>query len=99
MTLIRAALPACLLVVGIAAAPAMAKTSVVHSIQICTTAMKAQKPAPKSVRIDNSLSSVSDDAATFTFDVHTADDNAGRQTCTVDRKTSKPSLGEFAKYD
>lgn len=94
MIIQRAVLPAAILAAlgVVAAGPAIAKTSLTHSRQICETAVKAQSPAPKSAKIDTDQTRADDSVAVFTIDVRNADDTAATVTCTVDRKTSKPTL-------
>jgi hypothetical protein len=54
--------------------------------------VKAQSPAPKRAKVDSDLTRADDNTVIFTIDVRNADDTAGKVTCTVDRKTSKPTL-------
>ncbi len=68
-----------------AAAPAVAKTSLTKGKQICEAAVKAQDPAPKSVRTDNDQTRVSDNSIIYTLRVKNADDSSAKLTCTVDR--------------
>lgn len=94
MTIQRAALPALILAamaIGLAGA-AGAKTSLSHSQQICESAVKAQSPAPKSERVDDSMTRADDDTAVFTLNVRQADDSTSKVICSIDRKTSKPTL-------
>jgi siroheme synthase len=94
MTIKRAALPTLVLAALAVAAvgPAFAKASLTHSQQICESAVKAQSPAPKSAKVDSDLTRADDDTAIFTLDIRKADDSAGKVTCSVDRKTSKPTI-------
>ncbi len=84
-----------LLVAGaaIAAAPAIAKTSLTKGKQLCETAAKAATPAPKSVRTDADATKVSDTTLTYTLNVRNADDSSGKLTCKVDRETSTATIG------
>lgn len=69
----------------LAAAPAVAKTSLTKGKQICEAAAKAQDPAPKSVRTDSDQTRVSDGSIVYTLRVKNADDSSSKLTCTVDR--------------
>lgn len=84
-----------LLIAGaaIAAAPAIAKTSLTKGKQLCEAAAKAATPAPKSVRTDNDATKVSDSTLTYTLNVKNADDSSAKVTCKVDRETDAASLG------
>ena len=75
-----------------AASPALAKTSVVKSSQICEDAAKSQTPAPKSVRTDKDETRSNDDTVTLTLRVKNADDSSAKLICVVDRNTSTPTL-------
>lgn len=79
--------------VAIAAAPAVAKTSLTKGKQLCEAAAKAATPAPKSVRTDNDATKVSDSTLTYTLNVKNADDSSAKVTCKVDRETDAASLG------
>ncbi len=54
--------------------------------------MKTQSPAPKSAKVDADLTRADDQVAIFTLNVRKADDSAATVTCSVDRKTSKPTI-------
>ncbi len=84
-----------LLVAGaaIAAAPAIAKTSLTKGKQLCEAAAKASTPAPKSVRTDADATKVSDTTLTYTLNVRNADDSSGKLTCKVDRETDTAIIG------
>ena len=75
-----------------AASPALAKTSVVKSGQLCEDAAKSQTPAPKSVRTDKDETRSNDDTVTLTLRVKNADDSSAKLICVVDRNTSTPTL-------
>lgn len=92
----RVILPALALGALAIVAPALAKTSVTRSQQVCEAAVKQQTPPPKSANIDSDFTRVSDALAIFSFHVRRADDTAGTQTCTVDRNTSQATLGQVA---
>jgi hypothetical protein len=95
MTFKSAALPAVILaaLAAVAAAgPASAKASLSHSQEICESAVKAQSPAPKSAKVDADLTRADDEVAIFTLNIRKADDSVGTVTCSVDRKTSKPTI-------
>ena len=93
MTYKRAALPAVILAALTAAAgPAVAKASLSHSQEICESAVKTQSPAPKSAKVDSDLTRADDEVAIFTLNVRNADDSTATVTCSVDRKTSKPTI-------
>ena len=79
--------------VAIAAAPAVAKTSLTKGKQLCEAAAKAATPAPKSVRTDNDATKVSDATLTYTLNVKNADDSSGKVTCKVDRETDVATVG------
>jgi siroheme synthase len=79
--------------VAIAAAPAVAKTSLTKGKQLCEAAAKASTPAPKSVRTDNDATKVNDATLTYTLNIKNADDSAGKITCKVDRDTDTASIG------
>ena len=84
-----------LLVAGaaIAAAPAIAKTTLTKGKSLCEAAAKAADPAPKSVRTDTDATKVSDATLTYTLKVKKADDSVANVTCTVDRDTDAAKLG------
>lgn len=75
-----------------AAAPALAKTSVTKGKQVCEAAVKAQSPAPKTVRTDRDATLVSDATLVYTLRVKNADDTSAKISCTIDRETSAPVL-------
>lgn len=77
---------------AILAAPAVAKTSIVKGRQICEAAVKAQTPAPKSVRTDGDETRSYDTVAVFTLKVKNADDSSSKLICTVDRETAAPTI-------
>jgi siroheme synthase len=82
-----------LLVAGAAiAAPAIAGTSISRGKSICEAAVKAQTPAPKSVRTDADKTRVNDTTLTYTLKVRNADDSAGALTCKVDRSTDAATV-------
>jgi hypothetical protein len=83
-----------LLLVGaaFAASPAIAKTSVTKGKQICEAALKAQDPAPKTVRTDGDATRVSDASIVYTVRVKNADDTSAKLTCTVDRKNAAHTI-------
>lgn len=83
-----------LLVAGlaVAAAPAVAKTSLTKGKQLCETAAKAVTPAPKSVRTENDSTKVSDATLTYKLRVKNADDSQALITCKVDRETDAATL-------
>lgn len=74
------------------AAPAVAKTSIAKGKQVCEAAIKAQTPAPKTVRTDKSATRVSDATLVYTIRVKNADDSSARLSCTIDRETGAPVL-------
>lgn len=78
--------------VAIAAAPAVAKTSLTKGKQLCEAAAKASTPAPKSVRTDNDATKVNDATLTYTLKVKNADDSEGKMTCKVDRGTDAATV-------
>jgi len=82
------------LVIGSAflAAPAVAKTSITKGRQICETAVKAQDPAPKSVRTDGDETRSYDATTVFTLKVTNADNSSSKLICTVDRETAAPTI-------
>jgi uncharacterized protein YdeI (BOF family) len=90
----KTALPAAIIAALALAAvgPAVAKTSLSHSQQICEDAVKAQSPAPKSANVDEAKTRADDNVAVFALNVRNADDSSSRVTCSVDRKTSKPTI-------
>lgn len=75
-----------------AAAPAVAKTTLNKSHQLCEAAAKAQEPAPKTVRADKDQTRFTDAVVTVTLKVKNADDSSTVVKCTVDRETSAPTL-------
>lgn len=77
---------------ALTAAPAVAKTSVTKGKQICESALKAQEPAPKTVRTDADATRVSDASIVYTVRVKNADDSSSKVTCTVDRETAAHTL-------
>ena len=79
--------------VAIAAAPAIAKTTLTKGKSLCEAAAKAADPAPKSVRTDTDATKVSDATLTYTLKVKKADDSIANITCTVDRDTDAAKLG------
>ncbi len=74
------------------AGPAMAKTSLTKGKQICEAAVKAQTPAPKSVRTDSDATRASDTTLTYKLRIRAADDTQGVVVCTVDRQTDTATL-------
>lgn len=78
--------------VAVAAAPAVAKTSLSKGKQLCESAAKAATPAPKSVRTENDSTRVSDTTLTYKLRVKNADDSSTLVTCKVDRETDTASL-------
>ncbi len=78
-------------------APAIAKTPISKGARLCTAAAEKLTPAPKNVRIDDKLTTVSADVLTYTLKVRQADDSDGKIICTVDRKAGAAQLGEWAK--
>ena len=74
-----------ILILGAAfiAAPAVAKTSITKGKQICESAVKAQEPAPKSVRTDNDATRISDASIIYTLRVKKADDSSAKLIGTV----------------
>lgn len=78
--------------VAIAAAPAVAKTSLSKGKSLCEAAAKAATPAPKSVRTDNDSTKVNDTTLTYKLRVKNADDTTATVTCKVDRESDKASL-------
>lgn len=78
---------------AIAAAPAVAKTSLSKGKQLCEAAAKATTPAPKSVRTDTDATKVNDATLTYTLNIRTADDTPGKLTCKVDRETDTATIG------
>jgi hypothetical protein len=96
MTFRNAALPAAIFAaLAVAAAgPALAKAplSLNNSKQICEDAVRAESPAAKSANVDDSQTRANNDTAVFTLKIRKADDSASRVTCSVDRKTSKPTI-------
>jgi siroheme synthase len=83
---------ALLVATAFAAAPAIAKTSVVKGLQICVAAVKQQDPAPKSARVDRDATRSNDETLTVRLKVKNADDTSAMLVCTVDRATGSPSL-------
>jgi hypothetical protein len=83
-----------ILIVGsaVAAAPAVAKTSLSKGKQVCEAAAKAQTPAPKGVRTDNDATKVSDTTLTYKLNVRNADDSQAVWTCKVDRATDAATI-------
>ena len=79
--------------VAIAAAPAVAKTTLTKGKSLCEAAAKAADPAPKSVRTDTDATQVSDATLTFKLKVKNADDSIANITCTVDRETDTAKIG------
>ena len=75
-----------------AAAPAVAKTSVIKGKQICESAAKAQTPAPKAVRTVGDETRVTDSVLTYTLKVRNADDSSATVSCAVDRESAAPTL-------
>lgn len=75
-----------------AAAPAVAKTTLNKSHQVCEDAAKAQQPAPKTVRADKDKTRSTDATVTVTLKIKNADDTSSVVKCTVDRATSAPTL-------
>lgn len=84
-----------LLVAGaaIAAAPAVAKTTLTKGKALCEAAAKAGDPAPKSVRTETDATKVSDAILTYKLKVKNADDSIVSVTCTIDRETDAAKLG------
>jgi hypothetical protein len=75
-----------------AAAPAVAKTSLIKGKQICEAAVKGQDPAPKSVRTDDDQTRASDATIVYTLRVKQADDSSAKLTCTVDREAETHTI-------
>lgn len=84
-----------LLVAGlaIAAAPAVAKTTLSKGKSLCEAAAKAATPTPKSVRTDNDDTKVSDTTLTYKLRVKNADDTTSTISCKVDRETDVATIG------
>jgi siroheme synthase len=78
---------------AIAAAPAVAKTSLSKGKSLCEAAAKAATPAPKSVRTDNDATKVSDTTLTYKLRVKNADDSTSTISCKVDRETDVATVG------
>jgi hypothetical protein len=78
--------------VAIAAAPAVAKTTLTKGKALCEAAAKAADPAPKSVRTDTDATKVSDATLTYKLKVKNADDSIANLTCTIDRETDAAKL-------
>ena len=83
-----------LLITGatLAAAPAIAGTSISKGKKVCEAAARAQTPAPKSVRVDDDKTRANDNSLIYTLKVKNADDTVGAVTCKVDRSTDAPTL-------
>jgi siroheme synthase len=92
----KTALPAAVFaaLAAAAAGPAFAKAplSLNNSKRVCEDAVKAQSPAPKSAKVDETQTRANRDTAVFTLKIRNADDSASRVTCSVDRQTSKPTI-------
>ena len=78
---------------AVSAAPAIAKTSLSKGKQLCEAAAKAATPAPKSVRVDDDQTNVSDTTLVYKLKTKNADDSIGSLVCTVDRKTDVATIG------
>jgi hypothetical protein len=74
------------------AAPALAKTSISKSLQVCKTAAQSQQPAPKSVVVDKSSVRSSDATITVKLRVKQTDDTSVDLVCAVDRATAETTL-------
>jgi hypothetical protein len=80
------------LFIGLAAAPASAKTSISRGSAICRTAILAQTPAPKAARPVTDDTRVNNDRLVFRFRVKGADDSVSNVICTVNRDTDEATL-------
>ncbi len=79
--------------VGVAATPAIAKTTLSKGKSLCEAAAKAATPAPKSVKTDNDATKVSDSTLTYKLRLKNADDTVTTVTCKVDRETDAATIG------
>jgi len=78
--------------VAIAAAPAVAKTSLSKGKSLCEAAAKAATPAPKTVKTDNDATKVSDATLTYKLRLKQADDTLTTITCKIDRETDTATI-------
>lgn len=76
------------------ASPALAKTSLTKGGQLCEKAAEKSSPAPKSVRVDDDRTVVSEAQLVFTLKVKKADDSSGKMSCTVNRDTDDVTIAD-----
>jgi hypothetical protein len=78
--------------VTLVAAPAIAKPSLQTGKNTCTAEVKKQTPAPKSVRVDDTGTRVTNDAFIYKLKVRNADNSSATTICTFNVDTSAATL-------